>query len=379
VRSALVVWSLGSLVVACGPAGAAPSWSVTASPHPSGATASELDGVACTNPTNCFAVGNYYTSSGKLRTLVERMSGTSWSVIPGASPKGAVTSRLDGVSCPTASFCAAVGTWSNGTAQLTLVAHWNGKAWAVAASPNPSVSYGSDNRLYGVSCASASNCFAVGTAASNGPLRTLVERWDGKKWAIVASPNPKGATHSSLLAVSCAGASNCSATGFWYVRPRADGGTTTTLVERWNGAAASVVTSPNPKNADNSTLGGVSCPSLAKCVAVGQYEPPGKTLTERLNGQSWSVIPTPNPLGASSSFLDAVSCSSATRCFAAGGFRKAGVGSTLIERYDGTKWSVAYTANPGFESILRGVSCPTTQFCIAVGTAAAQTLVERYA
>jgi hypothetical protein len=42
------------------------------------------------------------------------------------------------------------------------------------------------------------------------------------------------------------------------------------------------------------------------------------TLVEHWNGSKWSVQATPNPSSASSSQLEGISCTSATRCTAAG-------------------------------------------------------------
>ncbi len=44
---------------------------------------------------------------------------------------------------------------------------------------------------------------------------------------------------------------------------------TTTLAERWEDAAWTVVATPNPSGAEFSTLAGVVCTSPTFCVAVG--------------------------------------------------------------------------------------------------------------
>jgi hypothetical protein len=43
----------------------------------------------------------------------------------------------------------------------------------------------------------------------------LVERWNGSAWVIVASPNPTGSTASYLNDVSCVTATACTAVGDW--------------------------------------------------------------------------------------------------------------------------------------------------------------------
>ncbi len=57
------------------------SWTVTASKNP-GSSTDDLLGVSCTNATFCMAVGAYSNSAllDDQGTLVERWSGRSWSV-----------------------------------------------------------------------------------------------------------------------------------------------------------------------------------------------------------------------------------------------------------------------------------------------------------
>jgi hypothetical protein len=45
-------------------------WSLVSTPNPSGATSSELNGVACPGATTCMAAGDYQTpSTTRTRTL----------------------------------------------------------------------------------------------------------------------------------------------------------------------------------------------------------------------------------------------------------------------------------------------------------------------
>ena len=69
----------------------------------------------------------------------------------------------------------------------TLIERWDGTSWAIVSSPNTSTTQ--NNYLYGVTCASASECWAVGYYFYGSAYQTLIERWDGTSWAIVSSPN----------------------------------------------------------------------------------------------------------------------------------------------------------------------------------------------
>ena len=74
-----------------------------------------------------------------------------------------------------------------------------------------------NNYLKGVTCVSASECWAVGYYY-NGilPVQTLIERWDGTSWAIVASPNTSATQSNELFRVTCVSASECWAVGNYY-------------------------------------------------------------------------------------------------------------------------------------------------------------------
>jgi hypothetical protein len=96
----------------------------------------------------------------------------------------------------------------------------------------------------------------------------------------------------------------------------------------------------------------VSCKSATSCIAVGHYQKPrnrfdfGPTLTlaERWNGTKWTIVSSPNP-GANVSDLAAVSCWGTTHCFAVGS-QTASTTQTLTERWNGTTWAVVASPNP---------------------------------
>jgi hypothetical protein len=124
-----------------------------------------------------------------------------------------------------------------------------------------------------------------------------------------------------------------------------------------------------------------SCTSATNCFAVGDYasattciavgtsypSPPSfwKILTERWNGKTWTVVGGAIPAGVTRTTLWGVSCTSATSCFSAGASWKNGGDQFLVERYDGTKWSIA--CRPNVAGLLRGMSCTSTTRCVAVG------------
>ena len=58
--------------------------------------------------------------------------------------------------------------------------------------------------LFGLTRASASDCWAVGRYSnSNGLFRTLIEHWDGTSWTVANAPNTNEAEHNLLFNVTC--------------------------------------------------------------------------------------------------------------------------------------------------------------------------------
>jgi hypothetical protein len=152
-----------------------------------------------------------------------------------------------------------------------------------------------------------------------------------------------------------------------------------TLVEFWNGQAWSVVESPNEENDDE--LKGVSCVSTRFCVAVGSFDLFGRytigpgaryPLIERWDGTKWTVAARPSPEAQQTEALNGVSCVSRRSCVA--------VGYGDSESWNGTEWSDAPKLTTGG---LQGVSCVRANRCVAVGSvfvggSTTDTLVEAW-
>jgi hypothetical protein len=353
------------------------SWSVVPSPNEGPAPqSSQLLSVSCPSATACMAVGTYRSRRSPNATLAESWDGETWSIVPSPNlgPAGK-QDVLNGVSCTSASACAAVGAYfinlgaNRGDLTRALAESWDGKTWSIVQSPNGVSASGSDF-LSSVACATDRSCMAVGYRANGN--RTLIESWDGTRWSMASSPNVGPSYEiNQLAAVSCSSTRDCTAVGF-YTNGH-NGTLPKTLVESWDGRRWSIVPSANvPGRGDG--LNGVSCASAATCMAVGSYRhpvgahfSPAATLVESWDGRSWSIVPSPNEgLASNSDELNSVSCASSTTCVA--------VGSTpanvLVESWEHGRWAlVAVPAQrpAPFNDILDGVSCVSATSCRAVG------------
>src|SRR5262249_42501253 len=127
---------------------------------------------------------------------------------------------------------------------------------------------------------------------------------------------------------------------------------TQTLTENWNGNSWIYVPSPNVGALGN-TLYGVSGSSANDVWAVGFYTDGStylsRALIEHWNGTKWSIVSSPNP-GSSYDNLFGVTAISARDAWAVGFYRDDGdsnATSLLIEHWDGQQWKVVSSPNPG--------------------------------
>jgi len=369
---------LGIVGIPFTPAAASPTaWSIVPSPNTSVMQANVLNGVSCTSASACIAAGYYYNGSYD-QTLVEQWNGTTWSIVPSPNTSSSQHNDLYGVSCTSASACTAVGNYSNGSYDQTLVEQWNGTTWSIVSSPDTSSSQ--DNDLNGVSCFSASSCTAVGDYYTGSYNQTLIEQWNGSAWSIVPSPNTDSTKDNQLTSVSCLSPSSCTAVGY------ANSGTVDqTLIEQWNGSTWSIQSSPDTDSTFENWLYGVSCTSATACTAVGYVDTltAQVALAEQWNGSAWSIVPTPNPNTSGSNYFNSVSCSSANSCTAVGFYFGIGTPNlTFIEQWNGSSWSIASSPNASIINAndLNGVACTSTSACTGVGEyfngSVHQTLIE---
>jgi hypothetical protein len=332
-------------------------WTTSISPNAS-STNNTLNSLSCISPTDCVAVGdyNFENNIGATETLIESWDGSSWTIV--ASPPGGQDGYLNGVSCTSPTNCVAVGYDNTDTGAQTLIETWDGSTWSVEPSPTPS---NGGVSLTGVSCTSSMNCVAAGYYTYDGPWQTLIESWNGSTWSIVPSPN-QGSDYNFLYGVSCTSPTYCVAVGDDALP---DGTSYQTLIESWDGIAWSVASSPSPNEVFDD-LNDVSCTSPTNCIAVGSslieswdgsawtVEPGGGDynlesvvcisqadctavggdVIDSWNGSAWAVtgIVTARENGGGSSLLYGVSCSNQADCEAVGyGIDEpSGVDQTLI-------------------------------------------------
>lgn len=336
------------------------SWAPQAAAEPANAAQLDFRGVSCTSATACAAVGSYFDTSGGNHLLAETWNGTRWSIDQTPSPAGSSASEpitFSGVSCTSAGSCTAVGSYTQAGDSRTLAETWNGSTWSLRSTPNPAGT--TQNSLLGVSCVTRNYCVAAGSTSA-GPGTPLAENWNGTKWSLISTPS-LGASTGSFNAVSCTDSNACIAVG-------ADG--KGTLAEHWDGTKWGLQTTPHVTTQYPPQLRGVSCTGPAACTAVGSdLQTP---FAESWNGTSWKLHPTPIKTFYFNIFGSVSCATSADLCTAVGSYVGDGQGASdfgYAVYWDGKSWTLESADRAhDFSETLNSVSCISPTVCVAVGS-----------
>jgi hypothetical protein len=221
-------------------------WEAVATPNPNGTARGEQNvtySVSCSSRSACMSLGYGRNRAGAYVNEAMRWNGRRWVAISIPQPGGRQSQSygyLEGLACLSASDCWAAGGYRNAAgAYLNEALQWNGKTWTQVATPNPGGSHsGSDNELVALSCTSPTNCWAVGYYYNNS-MAQLNEalHWDGTTWSLATTPQPGGTASNhngnGLNGISCASATDCWAVGYTF-DPRGPARNQALL---WNGSA----------------------------------------------------------------------------------------------------------------------------------------------
>lgn len=147
-------------------------------------------------------------------------------------------------------------------------------------------------------------------------------------------------------------------------------GVVSTGAEHWDGTNWTLFPTPNKTagaNAEN-VLAGTDAVSSNDVWAVG-YSGPGlyKTLVEHWDGTRWSIVPSPN-VGSQTNSLLSVDALGPNVAWAVGYRMEDAKRKTLVQVWNGTSWSIVSTPNPGsLSNTLLGVAAVAADDVWAVG------------
>jgi hypothetical protein len=292
----------------------------------------DLQGASALNNSDAWAVGAQIADAEQppAPAVAYHWNGTTWSLTP--TPNLGVAVGLESVSASSPTDAWAVGGINLGPRDHgTLIEHWNGSTWSVA---QENAETGQGVQLDGVVGLSSTDAWAVGDSSG------LVEHWNGKTWRLVTLPDPSF-TPAAGQAISAVSAKNLWILGFTV---NSATGVATSESLHFNGTSWTAAPLQQP-NATNFGLNSLSAISAKDIWAVGQVRPSstaanGSTLIEHYNGTAWSIVPSPTP--GFDPTLTGVAGRSATDAYAVGNelpSANGGPEQALILRWDGKSWS----------------------------------------
>jgi hypothetical protein len=256
---------------------------------PQGGSISNLQSVSCAGPKSCVAVGFSAASPTSQSPLAEVFDGSSWTAFTPPAPPTPVA-VLSSVSCPTRTYCLAVGSYQASNGFTVLADSWNGKRWKQV--PVPPASATAQNIFDSVSCTAPARCVGVGTiiqiAGASVAQIGFGDVLSGTTWTTSEPAWPAGGT-GGLFAVSCVAETNCLATGGAGPLLTSTDGQAAGVV--WNGSAWGAPTVATPPAGQGSSFIGVTCVTASYCVGVGAIGPFDSTTFQALaavwNGRRW--------------------------------------------------------------------------------------------
>jgi photosystem II stability/assembly factor-like uncharacterized protein len=303
-----------------------------------------LDNISCPTTDDCFAVGE---DSGADIAVITTDGGDTWVTrsLPAATGVPGEKDYLDGVACPTATECVAVGVATDPHGVIlggdVVTTGDGGSTWAFQSLPS------GVGGLDAVACPSPTDCYASGDDA--GDVAVIATTDGGSTWVSDDLPDMM----AGLDTISCPSTTDCVAAGESFAEGSDGGGFDLFTTD---GGVSWSTTPLAPRMAK--TMADLSCPSTSDCFAVGGNSRDRVDVVESTDGgSSWKVRGVPKKLD----FLGAVACPSTSECVASGEVLNNAV--TVATTNTGRSWSVR-SLPTGVETPL-SISCPGPASCFA--------------
>jgi hypothetical protein len=203
--------------------------------------------------------------------LFDHWNGTKWTFVEPPTRGGTLFATA-------VTAVSSTDVWVVGdSAQATVSAHWDGKAWMMVPTPILMDGLAPQNFLTGVTANGPNDVWASGYEGNVNQQNLAdpyVLHWTGSSWTLVKVPDP-GTEGSQLRDVTALSASDVWAVGLTL---ETDGGQLT-LTEHFDGTTWSVAPSLDPGQlgpTPNSDFNASASPGGTSLFAVGSQETPGR-------------------------------------------------------------------------------------------------------
>jgi len=314
-----------------------------------------------------------------------RVLGSQWTAAVAPLPADAAANPrvyITSISCYSASWCAAVGSYTNSSGdQMGLLLTKSGTAWSAGEAPPPLGSGTASVDLYSVACPSASSCVAVGDYADLSSAGGLIETWTGNGWSAATAPLPPPdapgdqVLGGSITSVACPSPTACVADGNYTEDDPNTGYLGRGMVLTDSGGTWTAVQPPLPPAGVAGSAGfqtnfpdTVACPSVSWCTVAGTYDDETAGNEQGLlltwSGGTWTAAQEPAPPGSIDVAPTAVACPAVSSCTVISNYDdSAGNYGGLVNTGAGSAWTPSSISLGG---LLSG-ACPAVSSCIIGG------------
>jgi hypothetical protein len=313
-----------AVVLSVAPANAAATWTRVASSN-RGTVASVLQDVVIVPGTStAWAVGYYYDSNlAAYRTMTQRSTGGAWSIVPSVNASATGYSQLNRVDATSASNVWAIGS---------LVERYDGSKWAAMTAP-------AGVALRGLDVVSPTEVWVAGYVGS----AATVSQWKNGTWTTRYTQASTGRHLTVFEAIAVDPSGQVWAVG-WDRDYDAPGRPVSSLVVHFNGTSWTRETTPNPAN--RNTLmdvalasGEVFAVGVAQDTSGGGITPRSLMLRRTTNPTvAWSSLTVPKGEAGSQDQLLSVAAVSSTSVWSVGYYSSpsSGLYEPLLVHWTGT-------------------------------------------
>ena len=311
-----------------------------------------LTGVSCPQPSECTAVGYYTANDATQHAMVVTDVAGSWgqaSELPDPSDAhaGNASVHAAAVSCWSVGNCVAVGNYvAVGGHNVPLIETDTNGVWTASSSVSVPAGTLDSAVLNGVSCPGAGSCLAVGNY--NDPsdheygfqTQLSAGTWSPSSTLVPPSDAVAGNPSEYANAVSCWAVANCMIVGTYATGPSGYQGFGQQMNNGVLGLASATQAASNEYPTRYDDARSVSCPVAQVCVAVGSYWDDNVSasvqhgIVQVYQYGQWTSQTIQDPsYFVGYGVLNAVSCAASGSCFSSGAYSDTSGGTPYLEMH----------------------------------------------
>jgi len=239
----------------------------------------DMGGISCSSDGNCSAGGSYEASAGNYQGFVVDRVGGVWQTaapIPGLEALNVANlASVNGLSCSSPGNCSAVGRYTDGAGDQGFVVDSVGGVWQSAIPAPGLASLGTRGEVWAISCPLDGNCSAVGIAIGGNLFAVTIDRIGGVWQSAQAIPGlaDLGPT-SGVSGISCWDALDCSMTGNYDPGTGYEGFVADRVAGVWQ-SAAQIPGLASLNLGHNAAGESISCATGGTCSVGGKFDSGG--------------------------------------------------------------------------------------------------------